>query len=229
MPVPFNSGYTTTLSVGDIATRVKRQFGDESSVQINDADIIRWVNDAQREIAISNDLLQTTGRSTLLAGENIYGLPQGLLVLRSIHCKGRKLKALSPQEAEEYADTTETVTGNPSHFWVYASEITIYPTPDTTVTDGLKIYYTRQPILLTELGDIPEISAQYHTRIVDYCLQQAYELDENWEAANQKMNHFTTGLAAVKGREEWQSTDFYPSIVSLPDDYGYSESAGVYW
>jgi hypothetical protein len=46
------------MLVSEIATRVRRQFGDDVGILITDADIIRWVNDAQREIAVKANLLQ---------------------------------------------------------------------------------------------------------------------------------------------------------------------------
>ena len=42
--------FTATKTVSDIATDVKRTFGDEAGVQVNDTDIARWINSAQIEI-----------------------------------------------------------------------------------------------------------------------------------------------------------------------------------
>ena len=43
-----------TKTVQDVLLSVKRQFGDESGVQVTDSDIVRWVDDAQREISMNN-------------------------------------------------------------------------------------------------------------------------------------------------------------------------------
>lgn len=214
------------MNVGEIATRVKRQFGDESGVQVTDADIIRWVNDAQREIAGNNDLLQTVATTAVISGQREYTLPPDILLLRSIHYGGSKLTPLNSREAEEYIQIQQS--GTPGTFWVWANKLNLFPTPSASDPDDLQIFYTRQPANVTVTADVPELPLEYHNRIVEYCLQQAYELDENWEAASQKAGQFVNGLAALKGKEDWDTVDYYPSITTLPDDGGF-DSAGMYW
>lgn len=214
------------MLVSEIATRVKRQFGDESGVQITDADIIRWINDAQREIVAENGLLQTFATTSIIASQQEYVRPPDILSLRSIHLDGRKLTALSPQEAEEYLGSNTTPTGSPTTFWIWANKIFLYPTPTTAGTDNLRIFYSRMPQAVDDLADTPEIGIEHHGHIVEYCLLQAYEMDENWTAVEQKKRQFDEGLKELKGREDWSSRDFYPSITSLPEDYGYTD---MYW
>lgn len=55
------------MLVSEIATRVKRQFGDEAGAQIEDADILRWVNDAMIDIARTNNLLQISATTATTA------------------------------------------------------------------------------------------------------------------------------------------------------------------
>lgn len=211
----------------EIATRVKRQFGDESGVQVTDADVIRWIGDAQREIAGANDLLQTVAHTAVVPGQQAYDLPPDILLLRSVRYQGRKLQALSNREAEEYIQREDN-DGQPSHYWVWAGVINLYPQPTTSDPDDLQIFYTRQPANLTALTQTPELPLEYHNRIVEYCLAQAYELDENWEAAQQKASQFNNGLASLKGKEEWTTRDYYPSITSVPEDW-WNTDAEMYW
>ena len=206
------------MLVSEIATRVKRQFGDEAGIQVTDADIIRWVNDAQREIASNNDLLQTVATTAVVSGQREYTLPPDILLLRSVHHKGRKLRPLSSREAEEYL-STGIANGEPTHFWSWATKISLYPQPTEADADDLQIFYTRQPAVVAAVGDTPEVPMEYHSRIVEYCLAQAYELDENWAAASQKSQQFSSGVANLKGREE--VNDFYPHITSSDIEVSY--------
>ena len=207
------------MLANEIATRVKRQFGDESNVQITDDDIFRWINDAIREVATANDLLQTTAVTSIVSGQQDYTLPNDILTLRSIRYNGKKLKGLSIQESEEYIDSDSAVAeGTPFCFWIYAHDLTIYPIPQENVVNGLKIYYTRQPEEVNAGGDTPEIPAAYHNRLVEYCLAQAYELDENWSASQLKAQQFTEGVKALTHQQDWTSQDFYSHITSSLDD-----------
>lgn len=206
------------MNVGEIATRVKRQFGDESNVQVTDADITRWVNDSLREIAANNDLLQTIATTALTVGQRDYTLPPDILTLRSVHFKGRKLKGLNAREAEEYITTQNTSTGDPQLFWIWANKINLHPAPNTADPDDLQIFYTRRPLAVDDNLDVPELPLEYHNRIVEYCLAQAYELDENWSAAQLKGQQFTEGVKALKHQEDWENQDYYPHITSSIDD-----------
>lgn len=217
------------MLVSEIATRVMRQFGDEAGVQIDNSDIIRWVNDAMREIAISADLVQTIGSAPLVSGQNSYTLPANVLTLRSVRYNGMKLTPLSQTEFEEYIDSTASTypTGTPTHFTAWGGSLQVYPAPDSSAVataSTLQIFYTGTPLEVTAVTDTPVLSVQYHNRIVEYCLQQAYELDENWGAAQQKAQQFEQGVRELRNEQQWAARDVYPSITTLPED-----SEGTYY
>ena len=217
MPPPVGS-----LTVAEIATRVKRAFGDEAGAQINDTDILRWVNDAMKDIAINNDLLQVKATSDALIGVSEYHIPLDMLTLRSVKFKGSLLKPMSIQEANEYANghdtTAEEPTGTPTHYWLWSNTINLYPTPDRDEYGQLMLYYTRQPAVLTLTTEVPEIAPQYHTRLVEYCLAQAYELDADMESYKMKMQQFQDGMDRLKDNSERTQHDFYPSITVMTGD-----------
>lgn len=213
------------MLVSEIATRVTRQFGDEVGAQITSGDIIRWVNDAQREIAHNNDLLQTTATTAVVVGKDQYTLPPDVLTLRSVRYAGNRLQYVSPEEAATLL-TDNTSSGTPTHYSVWARNIDLYPRPDTADPDDLQLYYTRQPAVVTTTTDEPELPLQYHNRIVEYCLAQAYELDDNVESHKWKMQQFQEGVDKLKSNNDWQVQDTYPSITAVGADYG--ESWGMY-
>lgn len=208
------------MLVSEIATRVKRQFGDEAGAQITDADIIRWCNDAQREIAASNDLLQVIATTAVVAGTDQYTLPTDILTLRNVRYAGVKLRFLTPEESTTLIGTDTTTIGTPTHYSIFANKIDLFPAPDTTSATNLQLYYTRQPVDVTVVGDTPELPLKYHNRIVEYCIAQAYELDDNYESYEKKMKVFNDGVDKLKGTAEWADQDVYPSISVGVSDFG---------
>jgi hypothetical protein len=213
------------VNVGEIKTRVKRQFGDESSVQVTDDDIVRWINDGQREIATVNDeVLETIATTAITSGTADYALPEDMLRLRTVRYGNRKIQGLTLQEAEEkivnYEDPASYKTGTPEYFWIYANRITLYPTPNLTDSDNLKLYYTRIPAAVAIDADIPELHAKYHSAIIAYVLQQAYEMDEDWTASGNKSAQFVNNLNSLK-ESDWITHDSYPTIRVLPEDDGF--------
>jgi hypothetical protein len=91
----------------------------------------------------------------------------------------------------------------------------------------LTLYFTRQPVQVTVVGDTPELPVQYHPRIVEYCIAQAAELDDNLAQYQLKMAQFENGVTKLKDNADWDSQDTYPTISVSPRDYGeYAEFYG---
>lgn len=211
-----------TLSVLEIKTRVQRQFGDESGNQINANDIVRWINDSMREIAHKKDLFQVKATSAAVAQQAAYALPAGISKLYSVKYKGIALQALSMAEADELIGSVDLTVaqgypvGTPSHYFMWANQINLYPAPDSAGND-ITVYYTRVPTAVAADGDIPELPDEYHNRIVEYCLAQAHELDDNLDASQIKMAQFQRGVSDASDNS-WTPEELYPFITSSDED-----------
>jgi hypothetical protein len=210
------------MLVSEIATRVRNQFGDDEGVQLTDNHIMRWINDAMREISLNNSLLEVKATTNAVQDESDYGIPTNLLALHGIRYDGIKLKKLSLQEADELIPPGQSVSsGTPTHFYKEAGNFVLYPPPDNN-TSTITTLYTRTPTEVTLTTQTPELPVQYHNRIVEYCIAQAAELDGDNQLAMLKMQQFEGKTAAAKQMEE-EYADLYPSItVSARDmDYDY--------
>lgn len=214
-----------SVNLNDVKLRVKRQFGDDAAIQIQDADIVRWVNDAQREIANQNDdLLMITASADVVAGQGVYSLPSNLRLLRKVKYNGLHLKGLSPQDFDAYIDGLDNPQnysqGVPIVYNVWAGQFTVFPTPSTqaALVSGFTIYYLRNPVDVVNDTDNLEFPNGYHNHIVEYCLRMAYELDENWQAAQQVNQRFQQGINGLKERDNWPIRETYPTITVRPED-----------
>jgi len=218
------------MNLGDVRTRVKRQFGDESQVQINDSDITRWANDAQRFIVMQSEgLLQKSATADLVASQQEYSVPSDLLILRSISTRLTTstpyfpLIGLSPQEFDQKIGDWEGGSGVNSgyagYYHIYGALIKLWPIPVASLTAGLKIYYSRLPTDVAVDADVLDLPITYHSAVVNYCLQQAYELDDaSWDAAKVKSDQVLTDIHFNKGRENRSPSGTYGRITVLPED-----------
>lgn len=212
----------------DVITRVKRQFGDESGVQITDDDIMRYINDAQHEIVAHNEsVLEATDTQDLVAGTNNYAFPVDLMVLRSIRFKFSDmlsyevLKGYSLQEFDSMIrdwDGTHHGEGTPYIYTVYDNTIYIFPTPNTDSTDGLKILYSQNPTEVTLITDELSLPLIYHNAICKYCMREANVLDEDYEASAMHDVRFQEDVRRLSNREQQKGNEFYPVITVLPED-----------
>lgn len=224
----------TGMLVSDVETRVFRVFGDDANVQVTKADVIRWINDAQRELALDNNLLRVTATMTSVVGQSQYNFPTSpaILTLEMIKYNGITLRQITQQEADEFIanndDASNYPTGTPTHFWVWGPTFTLYPAPASSKTNDLKIYYTRQPNDVAADSDPLDLPAQYHNLIVDYCLVQSYALDDNLYGYQVKRQEFNDSAQKMKDNQEWEVRDAYPHIrVSGADGGDYFEGYGV--
>lgn len=217
------------MILSDVKIRVKRQFGDEAAVQVTDADIVRWVNDAQRDCVMKNEtVLQTSSTTSAVANQQDYTLPTNLQILRTIRFKRTgdlsyyKLEGMSMSEFDEYVDGWDgTAYGAsvPVVYTVYPSgTLKIFPVPAEASTNGIKIVYSRQPVDVVNDADSIDLPLSYHNAVVAYCLARAYELDEDWSAANNMGAEYDAGIKLNKDRENWTNREVYPRITVLDED-----------
>lgn len=217
------------MIVSDIKTRVKRLFGDEAGVQLTDADIVRAINDSQIEIVKRNEsLLEKTSVANSSSGIQEYSLPTDMLIFKFLMWKGvgdtsyRKLKGLSTAEFNEYIDGWDGDTSTqsvPSTYTLHANKFLVWPIPQDTITNAFKIYYNRVPTDVVNDSDPPDLPITYHTTLVNMILQYAYEMDEDWEAAQSKSAQNNKDMDYLRGREDWKQEEVYPFILIRQEDY----------
>lgn len=211
-----------TRSIGDVFRAVKRQFGDESGVQIEDDDLVTWINDAQTAINNRNRVLKTSTTTAGIIGQAEYSFPAvDIYVLESVHFNGVRIPNTSWAQAEESVigiDPNPLTTGVPQLWYEWGGAIKFYPAPNTT--DQIKLYYTRKPVEITsptpdtQLLDLPD---KYFPDIVRYCLQQAYEMDEDWTASQAKKDQFDQSVGDLGEQERVGQFMTYETITVYAD------------
>lgn len=216
------------MNVQDVVTRVRRVFGDEAAVQVSNDDIIRWINDAQIEIVKKNDAaLQKSNLIDLVANQSTYALPADLLIIRSLRYKYTdmlsfvSLKYRSMQQFDDVIDGWDGSlygTGSPYLFTMDEGRAILFPTPDRSVTNGLKVRYNQQPTAVANLGDSLALPIIYHHTIFTFCMWQASLLDEDHEPAVMYRGDFETDVQTLVNRENREATDTYPRITTLAED-----------
>ena len=203
-----------------VADYVKRQFGDESGVQIQDADIFRWINAGQYEIFRRNEPIKATGTADLISGQHTYTFPNDVLKVQSILVNGIPVSPRSYQDAEEYVlgnDPNRVQTGQPQLWWEWGGSFTFWPTPDVDATGGITIRYIKTPNNISNLADVLSVPDTLFNRLVEFVMGQAYELDENWAAADSKAAQFAQNLDSQAADKNIQYAT-YPVITVLEED-----------
>ena len=207
-----------TKTVQNVYDFVKRTFGDEAGVQLANADIVRWINEAQEEIAVANKAIQAVATTPLVANQTDYsvaGVTPRIYEINSILIDGRRIGNIPVSQAEEsisLADPEGSETGAPQFWYEWANTIKFWPKPNVGGT--IQIRYIAFPTDVTTNGtDVLSLRDEYFMDIVNYVLKQAYEMDENPEMMQAKAQEFTQSVTE-RGEKETNSQHMtYPTLT----------------
>lgn len=210
----------TTRTGLQVANYIKRQFGDEAGVQLTDADILGWINSGQLEICERNKVIKALSTTDVVADQADYTLT-GLNVMQieSIHYNGGVLPGQEFAQAQKTINDATSGTGvtnvftDPVLWYLWANTITLWPTPAALITDGLKIYYTKMPVDLTDLTETLSIPDKYYNMLCYWVMSKAYELDEAFAEADAQLQYFERGLDSRNEEERTAQQVTYPTIT----------------
>lgn len=218
------------MNIANVISRIQRQFGDESGVQVTEADVLRWINDAQNEAVLQHsNLLMSSATVATVANQQAYNLPAGLLDVKMIRYKTNStdlssypMRFLTTQELDEYFATWNGTDylGEPLYFTRGANQtqFRVFPVPDHSL-GTFTLEFSRYPVDVTTAADTIDLPVYYHPYVIEFCLMKAYEMDEEWDAMDRKAAYVQSTLDANFGRDETFGKNSYPSVTPVSEDY----------
>ena len=181
---------------------------DESNVRWPRAELLKWLNDSQREIVLQRpDALAQNDTITLAAGTK-QSMPattiQLLDVVRNIN--GRAIRVVSREimDAQQPDWHTQTQSSaikhfmfdvrDPKHFYVYP--------PAVVGTQVEAIYSTAPTDCATEAASLA-LNDVYANAMVDYVLYRAYLKDADYAGNAQRATaHYTTFMQSIGAKTQ---------------------------
>lgn len=208
----------STKTFQDLSSEVKRVFGDESGVQLEDADLIRWTNAAQMDIVTQNGALKAKSSTSSVAGQATYTLP-GLNIqqIASLHYDNRLLPNTPFAEAERIfmsRDPGMEATGTPELWYEWAGEFTLYPTP--TEPKSITVYYTVYPDTITgDPAQLLSLPDRLYNAVVNYVLAKCYEMDEEFQASQLAEQRYRESVQSQFANEREAQDMAYPVVQDV--------------
>lgn len=185
----------STKTLNDVFEYVKRQFGDESGVQLVEDDVIRWTNLAQLEIVSKTTMLQATAYANLAASTSPIQAPKDTIQIEMVTWSGRTLKAIDMTGAINHMGV-DGAFGDPIYWTFWANSIYIVPVP--TVAGDLWIYYIAQPANVLTKTDLLSIPDRYFDKVLMFVMSKAYEMDQDWPGHTAQRQQFETEIASMQ-------------------------------
>lgn len=203
------------LTAKSILRRVVDTLQDTTSVRWPIAELVRYLNDGQREILVYRpDALNVTSTLTLATGAR-QTLPANgaklLDVIRNTSGTKRAVRQVDKQvlDAQVPAWQSMTAASEIVHFMYDARDPrTFYVYPPATSSASLEIVYAKYPTDITEpaadgaiwsdvTGDI-SLADTYGNALADYVLARAYSKDADYTANLQRAaGHYNTFANAL--------------------------------
>lgn len=207
-----------TKTWGDVASNIRRLFGDESGVQLEEGDIHRWINQGQYEIARHNKILKAKGTQMTVPNEASYELDLGREVqqIESIRFNGERLIPTEFTTIDaNYREYPPDASGEPRLWYKWGSEITLWPAPKTA--SKLEIFFTASPKTHSsyDASRLLEIPDNYFLPLVDFILGKAHEMDDNTESQALSVQAYTERINAMNDEERTGQSLTFSSITMV--------------
>lgn len=204
----------STKTLMDVVTWVQRQFGDESGVQITQADITRWVNQAQIEVVNKNPIIQATATTSSVVGTQTYPIPPDMIQIESVMFDGNILQPNNFEGIRSELGNDNNMTGEPIFWYMWANQIYLWPVPNRVAS--ISVNYSKEPTAVTGLGDFLGLPNRYFDRICEYVMSKAYEVDEDFPAQATAHKQFEDKLAEITNSDRNMTGSFFVAV-----DYEY--------
>lgn len=185
----------------DVITRASDLLFDQGNVRWPVDELIRWINDAQREIiGYRPDLGATTEMVSLQAGakQDLKGSPTSAIRIIEVtrNANGDAIRITQMENLTAYnpgwasAPQSGTIKNymfneaTPTVFWVY---------PPATAGTQVEVSYLKMPTAIVNAGDTLSIPDTFFNPVLDYVLFRAMSKDAEAGSLSQRaLNHLNT-------------------------------------
>ena len=207
-----------TKTFGALATEIKRLFGDESGVQLQDADIARWATEAQMDIASRLGAIKVKATLPAVVGQGKYTFPaENIHQVASIHFDNKLISHVPFIQAESIiisSSGSTSATGTPEVWYEWGGEFTLWPSPDTAGT--ITVYFSKYPDELTTDNDaLLGLPDKFFSTIVNYIMMKCYEMDEDHQASQLAEGRYKEAIADRFGEERKGQDMAFPVIQEV--------------
>lgn len=172
----------TRLSVKTLRDRVRSDIGMRANALILDEDIDAWALAWQTEVAATTHWYRATDAVNTTASTALYDLPTDCIALEEVWHNDLPLQLV--RLVDFHPNWRNDDAGTPTHYYLRGTTAYgLYPTPDTTATDVVDLYYTAFPASPTLNTDFYSLPTALEESLVDYCKLMASEKDASGEGA----------------------------------------------
>jgi len=170
-------------STADLETAVRDLVGEDTVGKVSSAQMVRFLNVAQRNLCVEGDILLSEWTTSTVAGQEEYSVPTDFLNVSSIFIYdttvGHKVK-LKPITIHQRDPAKNQ--GYPCFYYVHGLNVSsvnsytlgLNPIPSFSGTSNLELWGRQQPQTMVTGGTAPEILTPWQDYLVAYAAWCTY-------------------------------------------------------
>lgn len=196
----------------DIKSRVQDLLNDTAGVRWTDAELLRWISDAEKEIIqLRPDANPSTITMTPTAGQsrqqlttaNVYRLidiPRNTHTNRAVRLINQK--TLDATDIEWHAAAANSTSD--IHYFVYdeRNPKVFYIYPNATATTRLEVIQSVIPSAISAMTGSLNIGDQFVSAITDYVCYRALSKDAEYTGGPQATTYQQTFYQSLSGQQQ---------------------------
>ncbi len=181
----------------ELITAARQQYNSVSDDFFSDAELYRYVWQAQTEFARYAFNIERVYTASTVASQQEYSFPTNCIAIKRITYAGQKLMPITFREDDvlTIANSTTTATGTPLYYAVWNETFYLRPVPSAVGT--LKIFAVAEPQEVSSTSTL-EIPSQYHLDLIDYVLWRKAIKDKNFQAATEYKKLWDTKMTQAR-------------------------------
>jgi hypothetical protein len=195
-----------TITGTNIADRARRVLQDQAAggTRWLDAELLDWINDAQREVVVAKPEASGVITDITCVQGTKQSIPNTGIRLLSVirNTGGKSIRRVDRNVMDsENPDWHNATASNTADHYIFDTDAptVFYVYPPQTATPGqIEINYSAAPTDLSALGDTIDLPDIYMNAILDFVLYRAYMKDTeyagNLNRASSHYNAFYTSL-----------------------------------
>jgi len=212
----------------DVLSRVRDQLVETTAAFWSDAELYRYMTDAEREINNQVHCYVLSTAATSVTSTSGYTLPVDVLYLDRVSFDNVPLKevprrGIDMMDMPGYGGTPQT--GDPTHYYRQGTDtVYLWPTPQRAAT--IQYVYTAEPAAIVTASTQFSVPANFHQPLQDYVLYRSFTKDQDQARSEWHKREYMQGVADAEFRESrrrWSGG--FPEVMDA--DKAYSTFNGV--
>lgn len=226
------------MTTAELITQTRTRFGEDSTTatQVTDAQILSFLNVAQRELCAETNLLLSCWTSSTVAGQEDYSVPSDYHKAEAVFLyKATGANTKTRLRPIGILDRDPSLAqGEPMYYYIWGVNVSgnnqykfgLRPIPIESGTDDLRIWARQMPKDMVSGGQAPEVKDVWQDALVDGCLMLLYL---RLAPGDSMMLQLADRAAARWGSRKKEAED-YISVLTLDeprmprDTMGYTSS-----